>query len=157
MNSVSFRSTGVILSITPRISDHGRILLEVEQEVSDAVKTDTSAIDSPTIQQRRVRTTVTVNDGESIFLAGMIQDRATRGRDQVPLLGNVPLVGNLFKNKDDLIQRTELIISITPTVVKDRNQVRAVTEEFRDKLNISLRPQRAGPPELVEDLNRLAR
>lgn len=157
VNSISFRNTGVILSITPRVGDRGRILLEIEQEVSDAVPTDTSNLNSPTIQQRRVRTTVSVNDGESIFLAGLIQDRANRARDQMPVIGNVPVIGNLFKNKDDLLRRTELIIAITPTVVKDSNHVRAVTDEFRDKINLSVRPQRAGPPDRRENWDRLMR
>ena len=90
VNSVTYRNTGIVLSITPRVGDNGRILLEVEQEASDVVRTDTSGIDSPTIQQRRIKTTVAVNDGESIILGGLIQDRADNKRDQVPLVGEVP-------------------------------------------------------------------
>lgn len=157
VNSVAFRNTGVILSITPRISDHGRVILDVEQEVSDVVPTTSSTIDSPTIQQRRVRTQVAVNDGESIFLAGLIQDRSSVTRDQVPLVGNVPVLGNLFKNKTDTIKRTELLIAITPTVVKNSHQAQAVTAEFRDRLNFTLRPQRAAPPDRREQVNRLVR
>ena len=157
VNSIAFRNTGIILSITPRISDHGRILLEIEQEVSDVVPTTSSTIDSPTIQQRRVKTNVSVNDGESIVLAGLIQDRASLTRDQVPLAGNVPLLGNLFKNKTDRIKRTELLIAITPSVVKDASQSAAVTAEFRDRLNMTLRPQRAGPPDRREQIDRIVR
>lgn len=157
VNSITFRNTGIILSITPRISDHGRILLDIEQEVSDVVPTTSSTIDSPTIQQRRVRTNVSVNDGESIVLAGLIQDRASLTRDQVPLAGNVPLVGNLFKSKTDRIKRTELLIAITPSVVKDAAQSAAATAEFRDRLNMTLRPQRAGPPDRREQIDRIVR
>ena len=101
VNSITYRNTGIMLNITPRIGDRGRILLEIEQEASDVVSTKTSKIDSPTIQQRRIKTTVAVNDGEGIVLGGLIQDRANNTRDQVPLVGQIPLVGNLFKSKTD--------------------------------------------------------
>ena len=157
VNSVTFRSTGVILGITPRVSDDGRVLLEIEQEISDAVKTTSSTIDSPTIQQRRVKTVVAVRDGETILLAGMMQDKSTRERDQIPLLGTIPVIGNAFKNKTDTIARTELLIAITPQVVRNSNQIDGITAEYRDKLNLSTRPQRAGPPDHKEQLDRLAR
>jgi general secretion pathway protein D len=157
VNSVQMRNTGVVLAITPRIGDNGRVLLDVEQEVSDAVRTTSSTIDSPTIQKRRVRTTVAVNDGESLILAGMIQDKATRTRDQVPFLGDVPVFGNLFKQKDDAIRRTELLIAITPRIVKNTHQVRSIAAEFRDKLNFTTRPTREAPPGRREQVDRLLR
>jgi general secretion pathway protein D len=155
VNTISFRNTGVILGITPRIGDNGRVLLDIEQEVSDVVPTTSSTLDSPTIQQRRIKTTVAVNDGESVVLAGLIQDRATVTRGQVPLLGDVPIVGNLFKNKTDEIRRTELLIALTPHVVKDQDQLRSISAEFRDRMNFTTRPQRAGPPDRRENIERL--
>lgn len=157
VNSVNYRSTGILLNITPRIGDKGRILLEVEQEASEVVKTDTSGIDSPTIAQRRIKTTVAVNDGEGLVLGGLIQDRSENQRDHVPLVGQVPVLGNLFKNKDDKITRTELLVALTPRIVKDRAQVRAITEEFRSRLNFTTRPQRKGPPGKKEQIDRLIR
>lgn len=157
VNAISFRNTGVILNITPRVSDDGRVMLEIEQEVSDVKKTTTSTIDSPTIQQRRIKTTVSVNNGECIILAGMMQDRSTRNRGQVPIVGDIPLVGNLFKNKQDTIARTELLIAITPHVVKDSEQIGVIAAEFRDRLNLTTRPQRQTPPDRREQLDRLVR
>jgi general secretion pathway protein D len=157
VNSVTFRSTGVILGITPRISENGRVLLEIEQEVSDVVPTTTSNIDSPTIQQRRVKTTVAVNDGESIVLAGLMQDTNTVTKKQIPLVGQLPVVGNLFKDKDDEIKRTELLIAITPQIVKDAHQMRAIASEFRDRMNFTTRPQRRAPPDRREQVDRLVR
>lgn len=157
VNSIAFRSTGIILGITPRISDNGRVLLDIEQEVSDVVPTTSSTIDSPTIQQRRVRTTVAVNDGESLVLAGLIQDKATRDRQAVPIIGGLPVVGNLFKNKTDTIRRTELLIAITPRIIKDAQKMDGIVQEFRDKLNFRTRPQRHGPPDRREQIDRLAR
>ena len=157
VNSIAFRSTGVILGLTPRLSDNGRVLLEIEQEVSDVVPTTSSKLDSPTIQQRRVRTTVAVADGQSIVLAGMMQDRSTLSRTKAPLVGDIPVVGNLFKQKDDEIKRTELLIAITPHIVRDSGQIRGIAEEFRDRMNFTTRPQRRGPPDRREDVDRMLR
>jgi general secretion pathway protein D len=157
VNSITYRNTGIVLNITPRIGDRGRILLDVEQEASDVVRTETSTIDSPTIQQRRIRTTVAVNDGEAIVLGGLIQDRADNKRDQVPLIGQVPVLGTLFKSKTDQIARTELLVAITPRIVKDSSQMRGITEEFRAKMNLTTRPQRQGPPDRREQIDRLIR
>lgn len=155
VNSVTFRNTGVILGITPRISENGRVLLDIEQEVSDVTPTTTSGIDSPTIRQRRIKTTVAVNSGETIVLAGFMQDRASKGRLQVPILGNVPLVGTLFKDKNDEIRRTELLIAITPQVITDNQQIRGIAAEFRDRINLTTRPQRQAPPDRHEQIDRV--
>ncbi|MBX9927156.1 MAG: type II secretion system secretin GspD, partial [Hyphomicrobiaceae bacterium] len=157
VNSVTFRNTGVILGITPRIGENGRVLLEIEQEVSEAVATSSSTIDSPTIRQRRIKTTVAVPSGESIVLAGFMQDRASKGRQQVPLLGDVPVVGNLFKDKNDRINRTELLIAITPQILADVHQIRGAAAEFRDRLNLTTRPQRQAPPDRHEQFDRIIR
>ena len=157
VNSVQYRNTGVILSIVPRINDKGRVLLDIEQEVSEVGARVSGTIDSPTIQQRRIRTTVTVKDGESLALGGLMQDRANLARDQIPILGEIPGLGNLFKSKTDNIRRTELLIIMTPRVVRDASQAKWITDEFRDKMNFSLRPQRQGPPGPGEKLDRLAR
>ena len=157
VNSISFRNTGVILSITPRVSDNGQVLLEIEQEVSDAKATSSSKIDSPTIQQRRIKTTVSVNNGGSIILAGLMQDKSTRKNAQVPLAGDIPVIGNLFKDKNDTVARTELMIAITPQVIRDSSQLGQVAAEFRDRLNFSTRPQRQTGPDHRETIDRLAR
>ncbi len=157
VNSVTYRNTGVILGITPRVGEDGRVLLEVEQEVSDVVDRRASGIDSPTIQQRRIKTTVTVRDGETIILAGLMQDKSSRVRDQIPILGNIPFIGNAFKNKTDTINRTELLIAITPQVIRDDSQLSAATAEFRDSINFTTRPQRKTGPGTREQIDRLVR
>jgi general secretion pathway protein D len=157
VNSITYRSTGIVLNITPRIGEGGRVLLDVEQEASDVVATESSGIDSPTIQQRRIKTTVAVADGEGVVLGGMIQDRADNKRDQIPLIGQVPVFGTLFKNKTDQIARTELLVAITPRIVKDAAQSRGITEEFRARINLTTRPQRDGPPDRREQVDRIIR
>ena len=136
VNSITMQDTGVILSVTPRINESGRVQLEIEQEVSSVVKTTSSSIDSPTIQQRRVKTTVVVNDGEVLALGGMIQDQVSKTSSQLPLLGDIPGLGAMFANKDHSVKKTELIILITPRVVRDGSENRLVTEEYRRKMDV---------------------
>ncbi len=155
VNSVSFRDTGVILSVTPRVSDSGRVVLEIEQEVSDVVETTSSGIDSPTIRQRKIKTTVAVNDGEALALGGLIQENKNLTKTQVPVVGDIPIFGNLFKEKDDKIRRTELIIIIRPHVVRDANEARWVTDEFRKQLNINPGTRLKKRPGLRENVDRI--
>lgn len=136
VNSITMQDTGVILSVTPRINESGRVQLEIEQEVSAVAKTTSSGIDSPTIQQRRVKTTVVVNDGEVLALGGMIQEQADKTSNQIPLLGDIPGLGAAFSNREDKVKKTELVILITPKVVRDGTESRLVTEEYRRKMHV---------------------
>jgi general secretion pathway protein D len=136
VNSVSYKDTGVILSITPRINESGRVLLDIEQEVSSVAQTTTSGIDSPTIRQRKIKTSVVLNDGDSLVLGGLIQDSKSVTRNQIPIIGDIPLVGNLANSKDNSIGKTELIILIRPHVIRDLNEARSITEEYRHYMAI---------------------
>ena len=112
--------------------------MEIEQEVSSVVKTTTSNIDSPTIQQRRVKTTVVVNDGAVLALGGMIQNQVSKTSSQIPILGDLPGIGGIFSNRDNSVHKTELIILITPRVVRDGAESQLITEEYRRKMKVYL-------------------
>lgn len=157
VSSIDLKDTGVILTVLPRVNSSGRVMLDIQQEVSNVVKTTTSGIDSPTIQQRKLSTKVIVDDNESVALGGLIQQSNTLNHSQVPLLGKMPIFGNAFKNKEDTINKTELIIFIKPRIVRDVRQARDVTEEFRNQLNLSsaVQKRRGGKSELEQDLKRL--
>ncbi len=157
VNSVQYQDTGVILSVTPRVADNGRVTLNVEQEVSDVTKTTSSGIDSPTIQQRKIKTTVAVNDGESLALGGLIQDRKTTEKGQVPILGDMPVIGAAFRDKTDTIDRTELLILITPRVVRDASEARNVTDEFRQRLDVPSLSNSRRTPTVHDNLDRIFR
>jgi general secretion pathway protein D len=137
VNSVAYKDTGVILSITPRINQSGRVLLDIEQEVSSVASTTSSGIDSPTISQRRIRTSVVVSDGEALALGGMIQKSRTVTRTQVPIVGDLPGIGNLFGGKDNQVGKTELLVIITPHVIRNLTEARQVTDEFRRELQMN--------------------
>jgi general secretion pathway protein D len=136
VNSVQLKDTGVILSVTPRVNDSGRVILDIEQEVSSVVKTSTSGIDSPTIQQRKIKTSVVVTDGEALALGGLIQEKEIDGKTKVPVLGDVPIIGAAFRQKTSNVSRTELIIFIRPRVIRDMDEARRITKEFRNELSI---------------------
>jgi general secretion pathway protein D len=134
VNSLEFRDTGVILEITPRVNASGLVILEIEQEVSEVTATTTSGIDSPTIQQRKIKSTVAVHNQETVALGGLIRDRLEKATTAVPLLSEMPILGNLFRSINDSATRTELLVLIRPRVVRNQDDARAVTEELRQKL-----------------------
>ena len=155
VNTIELQDTGVILSVTPRVNENGRVLLEIQQEVSDAIPTTTSGINSPTIQQRKVKTTVVVDDGETLALGELIQDQARVNKTQLPILGDIPVLGTLFRTKTDTRIRTELLILITPRVVRNIEEAREITEEFRRGIDVVLERTRPRPDSPMEDLQRI--
>lgn len=134
VNSIQFRDTGVILRVTPRVNSSGLIGLDVEQEVSDVVPTTSSGIDSPTIRQRRVRSTVSVQSGETVALGGLIRDQRNSSRSGIPGLRDLPVLGPLFGVTDNSDGRTELLVLITPRIVRNSEEARSVTAELRGRL-----------------------
>lgn len=134
INSVNYRDTGVILAITPHINESGRVMLEIEQEVSNVAPVLDSTIGSPTIQQRKVKTQVIVSDSEALMLGGLIQNSRSRGSTQVPVFGDLPVFGSAFKDKKDAIGKTELLIMITPHVMRTNSEAQEATDEFKRKL-----------------------
>jgi len=130
VNSVSLRDTGIILKVTPRVNEGGLVMLDIDQEVSDVVETSTSGIDSPTIQQRRISTSVSVRDGQSIALGGLMRERQSNTKTKLPLLGDVPMVGELFTSRSISSTRTELLVIITPRVVRTTDASLSVTNDL---------------------------
>jgi general secretion pathway protein D len=138
VNTIQYRDTGVVLKVTPRVNEGGLVLMDISQEVSDVAKTTTSGIDSPTIQQRKINSSVAIRTGETIALGGLIKDSTDRSRNGIPLLQDIPLIGPLFSTTSDDKTRTELIVLITPRVIRDPESARGATEELRRKVPLTL-------------------
>lgn len=134
VNSVQLRDTGILLRVTPRIGKSGAVFVDVKQEVSNAVATDTSNIDSPTIKQRKLSTTVAVQDGDSIALGGLIRDSHDYGDSGVPYLKDVPVLGKLFGTTNVTGDRTELLIFLRPRIIRNPAAAREMTNELREGL-----------------------
>lgn len=134
-NTIQNRSTGVILNVTPRINSSGWVTLKIQQEVSSPVApTEGSGIQSPSISIRSVDTQVTIKDGESIALGGIIAENRLLSKNRVPLLGDIPGLGLLFGNTSYTNTRTELIAIITPHVIQDIESAVDVTDELKSQL-----------------------
>ena len=120
VSDVTPRSVGVILNVTPSVSSDGFVRLDIAPEIS-SVTTRTTQIsedfEAPIISQRRADTTVTVKDGQTIVIGGLIQNRLDSRRSKVPLLGDIPLVGEIFKSERTSATKTELLIILTPRVI----------------------------------------
>jgi general secretion pathway protein D len=152
--SVSYKDTGVILSITPHISESGRVMLQLVQEVSNVAPGTGTNSTTPTIQQRKVNTQVVVNDGDSLMLGGLMQNSRTNTSNQLPVLGDIPVVGNAFKNKNDTTVKTELLIMITPHVVRSVGEAREITEEYKRQILDISRNAIARPHDLRQTVDR---
>ena len=135
VNAIEYRDTGVILKVTPRVNASGLVLMDIAQEVSDVATNQVSGIDSPTISTRRVSTSIAVQDGQVIVLGGLFRDSRSFGKNGLPILSRIPILGSLlFGNANNTQRRTELIILIKPHVVRSIEDGRAVSEELRAKL-----------------------
>ena len=134
VNSVDYRQTGVILDVTPRVNSGGLVTLDVSQEVSEVDNNTVSTIGSPTFNERNVVSRVVVQDGQTIGLAGLIRETNQRGNQGIPWLKDVPVLGLLAGSQNNARVRTELLVLITPHVVRDQRDAEALTEDLREQL-----------------------
>ena len=135
ISSVQYLDTGVLLAVTPRVNAGGLVTMDINQEISSASKTTTSSIDSPTIQKRTAKSTVTVQSDETLVMAGLITESRSRASDGLPLLSEIPFLGGLFGTQSRTDNRTELIILITPRVLHTSRQASEITDEYRKRLS----------------------
>jgi general secretion pathway protein D len=134
INNISYRDTGVLLEVTPRVNPSGLVTLDVSQEVSDVSSSSASSVDSPTISTRKITSTVAVQNGEALVLGGLIKNQDENGSSGLPFLSNIPLIGWLFGQESKFNRRTELVVVLVPSVVSSPDENRQVVESFRRKL-----------------------
>jgi general secretion pathway protein D len=124
--------------------------MEVNQSVSDVVQTTSSTINSPTIRQRRLTSTISVKSANAILLGGLIQDQDNRDSSGIPMLQEIPVIGALFGNRNNTSGRTELIIFLTPYVLSNDAEASDATDkamrQFRSVLDRSTLPVPRVPP-----------
>ncbi len=134
VSTLQLRETGVILEVKPRINASDIVVLEVTQEVSDVTPTTTSGIDSPTIQQRRFTSTVAVKDKGTTVLGGLIRETYTDNSSGVPILKNIPLFGNAFRSRDITKRRTELLVFLTPHIIRNESDAATAFKRLRREM-----------------------
>jgi general secretion pathway protein D len=135
-NGISNANTGIGLNIVARVTPSGIVTMIINQNVSDPTPTTTSNINSPSFATKSVSTQVTVLDGDTIAIGGMIQETNTMSTDGLPVLNRLPILGALFGSRSYAKERTELIIFLTPHVIYDSNQMTDATDELRDKIKL---------------------
>jgi type II secretory pathway component GspD/PulD (secretin) len=153
-SSVTPEDIGILLKVTPSINPEGFVRMEIEPEIS-RLSLQTTQIsenfNSPVVTRRRATTTVTVKDGQTVVIGGLISDRFERVDRKIPLLGDIPIVGALFRQFKENSSKTELLIVLTPHVVRSPSQAggdraRELSDQMLDKLTL--------PPELLEQIRR---
>jgi general secretion pathway protein D len=143
IGQANYISTGVTLSITPRVNPGGLVYMDVSQEdTSPDYSTVTANNPNPAINQRNLDTQVAVQSGQTVLLGGMIQDQDGDSRNGVPILSKIPVLGGLFGSTTKTRQRTELIVLITPRVITNSDEAQQMTQEYESKFE-SLAPLRA--------------
>ena len=130
--SITYRSTGVMLKVKPTINTEGLLTLDISQEVSDTGATGVS--DSPIILTRKISTSVVVAHGQTIALGGLIKENESVAETKVPLLGDIPIIGNLFKYTSKIKDKTELLILVTPTILTSTDDAAKVTDALKKEL-----------------------
>src|SRR5882762_2588442 len=137
VNTIDYRNTGIILRVSPRINVNGNVRLDVEQEISN-VSPATAASLTPTVSERKVRSSISVATGQTVLLAGLISEQQNSTRNGIPLFDEIPGLGDAFSHQDRKTARTELIIFIRPQIIRDSMDAHMVAEELRSKLRGSI-------------------
>ncbi|MFL5089525.1 MAG: type II secretion system secretin GspD [Xanthobacteraceae bacterium] len=133
VNNIDYKNTGIILRVAPRINTNGNVLLDIEQEISN-VANAASATLTPTVSQRRVKSSISVASGQTVLLGGLIAERMERDKSGLPLLDKLGPLGEILGHNSGSVQRTELIIFIRPQIIRDGVDAHRVAEELRSRL-----------------------
>ena len=133
VNTIDYRNTGIILRVSPRVSANGNVRLDIEQEISN-VSTATAASLTPTVSERKVKSSISVATGQTVLLAGLISEQQNGTRAALPIFDQIPVLGDAFGHQDNSTKRTELIIFIRPQIIRNGSDAHNVAEELRSKL-----------------------
>jgi general secretion pathway protein D len=136
VSTVDYKNTGIILRVVPRINSNGNVLLDIEQEISSVANATSSSPSSltPTLSERKVKSALSVATGQTVLLAGLVSETQSLNRSGIPLLEDIPKIGDVFAQNSKSLQRTELIIFIRPQIIRDSVDASVVAEELRSKL-----------------------
>ena len=134
VNTIDYKDTGVILQVVPRVNVNGNVVLDVQQEISNVVDTASSTTLTPTVSQRKIKSTIAVASGQTVLLAGLIGENENHDHPTLPGLQDVPVIGDVFGHTTSTSQRTELIIFIRPQIIRNSVDAHYVAEELRSKL-----------------------
>jgi len=132
--TVERKDVGLTLRVKPQISENGTVKMTIYQEVSSIDTTTSSNTNGPTTNKRSIESNVLVDDGSVVVMGGLLQDNYTGNADKVPGLGDVPILGNLFKNEKRVRSKTNLMVFLRPVVVRDADSLNSVSADRYDSL-----------------------
>ena len=156
INAVSYQAVGIILQVTPFITSNGMVEMTVAPEISnlsDKTVPISAGVSAPVINSRSAQTVVVVPDGQTVVIGGLMENNRTETDSKIPILGDIPLLGLAFKHKVKNDSKTELLIFLTPHIVKQPTQLAALTDS--EKANTKLVPQAFPEDELNRFLDTL--
>jgi general secretion pathway protein D len=133
-----YMDVGIILNVVPRIAQNGLVTMDVQQEANEL--TGFTSFNAPIIAQRTTSTQVSVADGQTVIIGGIIRDTETKSVNKVPILGDLPLLGSLFRSTDKTKSKTELMVFLTPRIVKNPTEAAAITEDQKKQLRTPVPP-----------------
>jgi general secretion pathway protein D len=143
-SQVQFRQTGVSLKVKPRVSSNGMVFMDITQDVSSPSTSGPTIAGNISVDNRRLKTQVAVQSGETVVLAGLIKETSGTGSSGVPYLSRIPIIGGLFGTKTVTNEREEVLVLITPTVIRDPYDARKLTDEYGSRFR-ALEPLRQPP------------
>jgi len=132
--TIERKDVGLTLKVKPQISENGTVKLGIYQEVSSVVASTVAASSGPTTNKRSIESNVLVQDGQIVVLGGLLQDEYSGNTEQVPGLGNIPILGNLFKSQSRGRKKTNLMVFLRPVVVRDARQTEALAQDRYDMM-----------------------
>jgi len=139
IRTLEYRDVGITLEITPHISQGGMVRLEINSEFTKLVETvSTPSLDTPTTAKRQAQTVVTMNSDSTVVIGGLMRDDKVTVEKKIPLISDLPLIGPLFRFKKDQLQKTNLLIFITPHVMSSQEDMEQMTEAKKKQMQPQL-------------------
>jgi len=153
-NSYEYKDTGLILKVTPRVRSNNLVVLEIEQVVEDVLTS--MASERPVTTKREIKTSITVEDGQTVILGGLMKEAEKSLRQRVPGLSYIPLVGNLFQRTVKQKEKVDLMVFLTPYIVEEPGELSAITQEVAESGDLQFSPHEDAVQKRFEQLYREA-
>lgn len=159
IQSYDYKDTGIILTVTPEITSTDLISLELTQTLSEAeVNTTSNTIDSPVITNRELQTSMTIANGQTMIIGGLIQEKKNKNLKTIPIVGEIPFLGELLGNLDKSTERSEILVMITGYIVNEQSPVEEMIQRYNQALSAlnefesTLGPDAQSSPRRLEGL-----
>jgi general secretion pathway protein D len=133
-NTVVNQDSGITLTVTAHVNASGIVTMDIEQQISAPIPPAQAGIQSPSFSNRSIQTKVTIQNGDTIAIGGIIDEQSTYTTSGIPFLNRLPIIGMVFGSRAYNKERTELVIFITPRVIFDRNDITEASEELAEKI-----------------------